>query len=129
MYMTWRIFIAILILVVVVLIFTNVRHTTVAVEPAVATSTVPVVAPIIAIAAVTGEFSEAGTLVFYPNNVGPVPYLFYLNQRGDTVAKALIFDNLPPTDFSSWTGSHVYVTGVLDREHVIVDRILYLGPP
>lgn len=86
-------------------------------------------APIFAITATTWEFTATGTLVFYPNNVGPVPYIFYTNQNGNTVAKALIFDNLPPTDFSSWTGARISVSGVLDREHVIVREIAYLAPP
>ncbi|GEM_PF-3274161 len=79
--------------------------------------------------AATGTFDHVGTLVFYPNNVGPVPYLFYQNEKGDTVSKALTFDALPPTDLSSWTGARVEVIGIIDREHVVVSRISHIAAP
>lgn len=75
------------------------------------------------------DFNETGTLVFYPNNIGPVPYLFYQDQKGVTVAKALIFPNTTPSDFSSWTGARVFVTGSLTDEHVSVSRIVYISAP
>lgn len=78
---------------------------------------------------VYANFDETGTLVFYPNNVGPVPYLFYQNQSGRTIAKALTFSDFPPADFSSWTGARVSVTGRLVSEHVAVSRIIYLSAP
>ena len=78
-----------------------------------------------------GDFNETGTLVFYPNNIGPVPYLFYQNQSGETVSKAIIFSfpNVAPTDFSSWAGARISIIGKLDNEHVLVDRILYISAP
>jgi|ERR1035437_10041701 hypothetical protein len=75
------------------------------------------------------EFSETGTLVFYPNNVGPVPYLFYQDQNGRTVAKALTFPDSPPGNFSSWTGAHISVMGQIVAEHVVVSTIAYLSGP
>lgn len=75
------------------------------------------------------DFNETGTLSFYPNNVGPVPYLFYQDGNGTTVAKALVFPNSSPTNFSSWSGAHVSVIGERNGEHVIVDRITYISPP
>lgn len=77
----------------------------------------------------SGGFNETGTLVFYPNNVGPVPYLFYQDYAGHTVAKALTFSDALPASFSSWAGARVAVTGVLDSEHVVVSRIAYLAAP
>jgi hypothetical protein len=50
---------------------------------------------------IKNDFNETGTLVFYPNNIGPVPYIFYQNQGGDTVAKALTFSASAPANFSS----------------------------
>lgn len=75
------------------------------------------------------DFNETGTLVFYPNNVGPIPYLFYQARDGHTAARALTFPSRPPTDFSSWTGARVSVTGILDQEHVVVTRIAYISAP
>ncbi|MHB8660436.1 MAG: hypothetical protein ACYC75_00635 [Minisyncoccota bacterium] len=80
-------------------------------------------------ATIPGSFSAAGTLVFYPNNVGPVPYIFYQDQSGRTAAKALVFPDGPPTNFSSWVGARVSVTGMLDAEHVVVSHIIYVSPP
>lgn len=77
----------------------------------------------------SGDFNETGTLVFYPNNIGPVPYLFYQDQKGITVARALTFPDVAPSNFSSWTGAHVSVTGSLDNEHVVVSRITYISAP
>ncbi|MBI2409548.1 hypothetical protein HYV30_00715 [Candidatus Kaiserbacteria bacterium] len=74
-------------------------------------------------------FEETGTLVFYPNNVGPVPYIFYTDARGGLNAKALTFVELPPHDFSNWTAGRVSVVGRLEREHVVVSRITYLAQP
>ena len=74
------------------------------------------------------DFNETGTLVFYPNNVGPVPYLFYTNTRGNTVAKALVLP-FPASAEASWTGGRISIAGQLEGEHVIVSRITYLSPP
>ncbi len=73
-------------------------------------------------------FSETGTLVFYPNNVGPVPYLFYQNRSGNTVAKALVLPYSSGVG-SSWAGSRVSVVGALEGEHVLVSSISYLTAP
>lgn len=78
---------------------------------------------------ITENFNQTGTLVFYPNNVGPVPYIFFTDQKGNTVAKALVFDELPPTDFSSWSGSRVSITGTEVMEHVVVSKISYVSAP
>lgn len=75
------------------------------------------------------DFSETGTLVFYPNNLGPVPYVFYQDQSGHAVAKALVFLDSPPNNFSSWTGAHISVTGQVVAEHVVVNTIAYLSGP
>jgi len=75
------------------------------------------------------DFSETGTLVFYPNNIGPVPYLFYQDFEGRTIARALTFSNASPTNFSSWSGAHISVTGRLNSEHVVVSNITYLSGP
>lgn len=75
------------------------------------------------------DFNETGTLVFYPNNVGPVPYLFYQDQKGHTVAKALTFSNSSPVGFSSWSGAHVSVTGERNGEHVVVSNITFISAP
>lgn len=77
----------------------------------------------------TTVFSTTGTLVFYPNNVEPVPYIFYQDTNGRTVAKALTFPNGSPSDISSWTGARIAVEGMLDSEHVIVSRITYISGP
>jgi len=79
--------------------------------------------------AVSGDFNETGTLVFYPNNIGPVPYIFYQNQSGQTVAKALIFSSAPPVNFSSWTGARIFVAGQINSEHVVVSTITYISAP
>ena len=79
--------------------------------------------------ATSGDFSQTGTLVFYPNNVGPVPYLFYPNQKGSTVSEALVFLNSPPYGFSSWSGARISVTGHEDQEHVVVSTIRYISGP
>lgn len=75
------------------------------------------------------EFSAAGTLVFYPNNVGPVPYLFYQDASGHTAARALVFPAGAPSDFSSWSAGRISVAGVVEDEHVVVTSITYLGGP
>ncbi len=82
-----------------------------------------------AINTIPENFNVTGTLVFYPNNVGPVPYIFYQDQSGHTVAKALVFSMLLPTGFSSWSGARVFVTGQLDNEHVAVNSITYIAAP
>lgn len=82
-----------------------------------------------AVTATSTDFNETGTLVFYPNNVGPIPYLFYLNQSGFTSAKSLIFPDGPPVNLSSWAGARIAVTGKLNQEHVVVNRIRYVSPP
>jgi hypothetical protein len=73
-------------------------------------------------------FSETGTLIFYPNNVGPVPYLFYQDVNGHTVARALVLPYASGVD-SSWAGARVFVTGSLDNEHVAISRISYVSGP
>lgn len=75
------------------------------------------------------DFSETGTLVFYPNNIVPIPYLFYQNKEGDTVSKALRFSSASPTNFSSWSGARIRVTGSAIAEHVMVSSIVYLSAP
>ncbi|HQT82700.1 MAG TPA: hypothetical protein PLW99_00945 [Candidatus Paceibacterota bacterium] len=82
-----------------------------------------------AVTAISADFTETGTLVFYPNNTGPVPYLFYQNPNGSTVAKALVFPYSSPNDFSSWVGAQISVTGHVNSEHVIVSTITYLSAP
>lgn len=77
----------------------------------------------------TNDFSTTGTIVFYPNNVEPVPYLIYQNQNGDTVAKALTFPQGEPANFSAWIGARVMVNGYVDAEHVVVRDIAYLAGP
>lgn len=81
------------------------------------------------VSTISEGFDATGTLVFYPNNVGPVPYLFYQNANKSTVAKALVFPNVAPADFFSWSGAHVSVTGKLQHEHVVVSRLVYLSGP
>jgi hypothetical protein len=126
--MLWRAIIILLVLVIFVLGYSAPARTPAQVT--VATSTEEVAAPVITISATSAlAFHETGTLVFYPNNVGPVPYLFYVNDRGATVARALLFDALPPTDFSAWTGARVDVTGIDVREHILVHQIAYIASP
>jgi hypothetical protein len=96
----------------------------------VALDTTPQTATVIeALPLTTADFNEIGTLVFYPNNERPVPYLMYLDSSGKTVAKALVFSALPAHDYSPWNGARVSVSGVIDREHVVVSRISYVSPP
>ena len=90
-----------------------------AVEPTTQTAIVDTASP---------DFNEMGTLIFYTNNVGPVPYIFYQDPKGHTVAKALAFANTPP-DLSSWVGAHVSVVGHLKDEYVETVRITYISPP
>lgn len=87
------------------------------------------VATVISTGAAPATFSATGTLVFYPNNVKPVPYIFYQDSNGRTVAKALTFPADPPADFSSWTAAHISVEGTRNQEHVVVSRITYLSGP
>ena len=75
------------------------------------------------------DFNETGALVFYPNNIGPVPYIFYQDRGGNTAAKALVFPYAPPDGFSSWTGARISVSGHLDGEHVVVSGIVYISAP
>ncbi len=82
-----------------------------------------------AIATSSEDFNETGILVFYPNNVGPVPYLLYQNPNGRTLSKALTFPAAPPDALSSWAGARVSVTGHLKYEHVVVSRITHILPP
>lgn len=87
------------------------------------------VATVIGTGAAPTAFSATGTLVFYPNNVEPVPYIFYQDSNGRTGAKALTFPAGPPADFSSWTAAHISVEGTRNQEHVVVSRITYLSGP
>lgn len=82
-----------------------------------------------AMSAIPTNFNETGTLVFYPNNVGPVPYLFYQDRNGRTVAKTLVFSDASPDNFSSWSGAHISVTGKIIAEHVVVSSIAYISGP
>ena len=75
------------------------------------------------------DFNETGVLTFYPNNSGPVPYLFYTDERGNTVSKALVFMTLTTNSLSSWSGSTVTIVGHLDAEHVLVSDITYVSGP
>lgn len=125
--MLWRALVLILGLVIFVRAYEAPAHLPTQVVAATSTEAT---APVILIAATSTEtFHESGTLAFYPNNVGPVPYLLYVNGKGTTVSKALVFDQLPPTDFSSWIGARVDVTGIDVREHVLVRQIAYLASP
>ncbi|MDB5244581.1 MAG: hypothetical protein JWN18_451 [Parcubacteria group bacterium] len=91
---------------------------------------VTVAAPrVIATLPTSSEFVQTGTLIFYPNNVGPVPYLMYANQKGVTVSKALVLVGGDSLDLSHWTGARVSVTGVVVDEHVVVSSLLYLSGP
>jgi hypothetical protein len=126
--MAWRVATIILLLVVFIFAVASLRPAPVTTVGMTESTSTPSPLPVIAIDA-DRAFNETGTLVFYPNNVGPVPYLFYQDARGTTVAKALIFDVLPPTDFSSWTGARISVSGIVDREHVIVSRVAYVAAP
>lgn len=85
--------------------------------------------PGIAAVATAGNFDETGTLVFYPNNIGPVPYLFYQDASGRTLAKALVFAGSPPENFSTWSGSRIAVGGRLIHEYILVRSITYAGGP
>lgn len=123
--MMWRAFVLILFLFVFVLASTSRRVVVTSISSA--TTSTEREGPALAIAA-TG-FDQVGTLVFYPNNVGPVPYLFYQNEKGQVVAKALVFDLLPSTNLSSWSGARIEVVGIIDREHVMVSRIAYIAAP
>ena len=84
---------------------------------------------LVAVEVISADFNETGTLVFYPNNVGPVPYLFYQDQSGHTMAKALVFPDSSPDDFSSWSGAHISVIGKIVAEHVVVSSIAYIAGP
>ena len=85
--------------------------------------------PGVAAVVTAGYFDETGTLVFYPNNVGPVPYLFYQDSSGRTLAKALVFAGSPPTNFSTWSGSRIAVEGRLIHEYILVSSLTYVGGP
>lgn len=73
-------------------------------------------------------FSATGTLVFYPNNAVPVPYLMFQNASGNAVSKALAFENTP-AGLAGWNGARVSVTGYLQAEHVMVTNIAYVSGP
>jgi len=126
--MALRIVTAALVLLIFVM-YLSTTHRTVVTAPVPTASTTQAATVINTLIIPTDEFSEIGTLVFYPNNVGPVPYIFYQDASGVTVAKALTFAVLPMTDFSTWSGARVAVTGIVDHEHVVVTRISYLAPP
>ncbi len=97
---------------------------------ALAPSPPPAAAVLVALAPYPQDgFAETGTLIFYPNNVGPIPYLMYQNASGKTVSKALAFQNGSPTDLSSWSGARVEVFGTVNAEHVDVTAINYLSGP
>lgn len=82
-----------------------------------------------AVATSSEDFNEIGTLVFYPNNVAPVPYILYQNPNGRTLSKALVFPVSPPAALTSWAGARVSVAGHVEHEHVVVSRITYVLPP
>lgn len=75
------------------------------------------------------SFSQTGTLIFYPNNVGPVPYLVYTDANGRIATKALLLLRNSPNELSAWTGAHVFVTGNVVAEHVEVASISYVSAP
>ena len=78
---------------------------------------------------ISTDFNETGTLIFYPNNVGPVPYLFYQDSKKYTAAKALVFQGSLMNNLSSWSGARISVIGYLNAEHVVVSRITYISGP
>ncbi|HCR52044.1 TPA: hypothetical protein DIV48_00150 [Candidatus Kaiserbacteria bacterium] len=86
-------------------------------------------AAVVGATATSPDFNETGTLVFYPNNVAPVPYLFYQTRSGHTASKALTFTEAPPAGFFSWTGARVQVTGHAEHEHVVVTSIAHVSAP
>lgn len=94
------------------------------IQPPVQTAAVPG-----AVATTSPDFNETGTLVFYPNNVAPVPYLFYQDRGGHTASKAITFAGAPPVGFFSWTGARIHVIGRVDHEHVVVSDIAYVSAP
>ena len=62
-----------------------------------------------------------GTLIFYPNNVGLVPWIVYERPSGVIETKALVFNTpitLPPV------GSAITITGLLEYEHVRVTALV-----
>lgn len=123
-----RILAIVAIVMVFILFLATTHRTLVSAEIPLATSTEAVVA-FETVGTSPEPFYATGTLTFYPNNIRPVPYLFYQDARGTTVAKALVFSALPLTDFSPWIGSRVAVVGILEHEHVLVSQITYLDPP
>lgn len=115
-----------LILLVGVIFIFGIRHT----NTAIIASATQGVSVLDAVEALSTDFNETGTLVFYPNNVGPVPYLFYQDSNGVTVTKALVFPSgATPAEFSSWSGARISVAGQLRDEHVIVSRSTYVSGP
>jgi hypothetical protein len=75
------------------------------------------------------SFNEEGTLLFYPNNVGPVPYIAYTNANGNLTTKALVFPQGAPSLLSEWQGARIAVAGSVDHSSVIVNHLEYLSPP
>ena len=73
-------------------------------------------------------FNETGTLVFYPNNVGPVPYIFYQDSQGNVASKALVFPDGSSVE-SSWVGARILVIGHVVNAHVVVSSIRYIAGP
>ena len=99
------------------------------VEPIVSEAYVPTISTAQITVPITNDFNYTGVLVFYPNNTGPVPYLFYTNARGNTESKALVFETVVTNNLSSWSGSRVAIAGALHAEHVVVSSIRYVSGP
>ena len=67
----------------------------------------------------TASFAETGILIFYPNNVGPVPYLLYYDEEGNPYTKALVFAE-GALSRQRYTYRAVEITGAIVHEHVNV---------
>jgi|SRR6185437_16366960 len=94
----------------------NYQHHLVRVVPPLAVSGVSNV-----FAVYDAPFTATGTLIYYRNNVGPVPWLVYNSASGATTTKSLLFDtpiDLPPASTT------IVVSGWLEHEHVRVRTIV-----
>lgn len=100
-----------------------------AVDPVVSTAYVPSISIPQTTTQTQNNFEQIGVLTFYPNNTGPVPYLFYSNARGNTESKALVFETVTTNNLSSWGASRVTIVGTLHAEHVVVSSIRYVSGP
>ena len=75
------------------------------------------------LAAYDAPFDETGVLIWYPNNVGPVPWIFYADTHGNIGSKALVFDT--PVALPHAT-STIRVVGLAEDEHVRVRSVSIL---